>query len=271
MGKCKLIALDLDGTLTDSDKKLPEPNKHVLMQMQERGVKVVLASGRPTYGIVHLAKELELSRYGGYILAYNGAFVIECGSGKLISSTLFPREMLSQVEALAHELGVEPLTYDDPADTILAKNADDEWIQHEAWLNNHMKLRIVDSLDETAPMELPKCLMVGAPERMAEVEPIVREKFPMLDVYRSSPYFLEIVPKGIDKAASLDVLGSHIGISRNEMAAFGDGYNDISMVQYAGWGVAMVNGCDEIKAVADYVTLSNDECGVAHAITQLDL
>lgn len=271
MVKCKLVALDLDGTLTNSDKVLPLENKRVLMDLQQRGVKVALASGRPTYGIRHLAEELDLKRFGGYILAYNGGFVIDCSTGHHLSATIMPRHLLSQIESVAQELGVQPLTYDDPADTILAKTADDEWIQHEAWLNNNMKLRVVDNLDSVAPAELPKCLMVGAPERMAEVEPIVKQKFPMLDVYRSSPFFLEIVPKGIDKAASLDALGASIGVKQTEMAAFGDGYNDISMVQYAQWGVAMSNGCDEIKAIADFVSLSNDECGVAHAIKVLNL
>mgnify|MGYP003298802458 CR=1 FL=1 len=97
------------------------------------------------------------------------------------------------------------------------------------------------------------------------------ELFPMIDVYRSSPFFLEIVPKGIDKANSLETLGHIIGIRQEEMAAFGDGHNDINMIKYAGWGVAMSNACDEAKNIADFISLSNDECGVAHAIKELGL
>lgn len=271
MGNCKLVALDLDGTLTNSEKKLPEENRRILLELQQRGVKVALASGRPTYGILHLADELKLKDYNGYILAYNGGYIIDCATGQLLFSQAFPRNMLKEVEELALSLGVEPLTYDDPADTLLAKNADDKWIQHEAWLNNNMNLRIVESLDATAPTVIPKCLMVGDPDIMADVEPLVKAHFPSLDVYRSSPFFLEIVPKGIDKAAALDSLGKRIGIRQEEIAAFGDGYNDISMIKYAGWGIAMSNGCDEIKAIADFVSISNDECGVAHAIKELNL
>lgn len=271
MAQCKLVALDLDGTLTNSEKVLPKKNKDALFKLQERGVKVVLASGRPTYGIMHLAKELNLQEFGGYIVAYNGSFIIECSTGKRISSTVFPRELLPQIESVAKQLNVEPLTYDDPTDTILAKTSDNKWIQHEAWLNNNMALRIVESLNDSAPMNIPKCLMVGDPDYMGKVEPQVRELFPMIDVYRSSPFFLEIVPKGIDKANSLETLSRIIGIRQEEMAAFGDGHNDINMIKYAGWGVAMSNACDEAKNIADFISLSNDDCGVAHAIKELGL
>ncbi|MBE6339639.1 MAG: HAD family phosphatase [Bacteroidales bacterium] len=269
----KLVALDLDGTLTDSQKLIPAANKQSLIDIQNRGIKVVLASGRPTYGIRHLADELKLSEYGGYILAYNGGYIIDCKDNTPISKMYISSEMLGELTDAANEMGVAIITYDDERDTILSAVEGNKWVEHEAWLNNNMTLKIV-SVQEfvaTAPAQLPKCLMVGEPDLMAQVEPQIQKRFSQLDVYRSSPFFLEIVPKGIDKAASLDMLGRKIGITAAEIAAFGDGYNDISMVKYAGLGVAMQNGCDEIKAIADYVSLSNDECGVAHAIEALKI
>ena len=90
-----------------------------------------------------------------------------------------------------------------------------------------------------------------------------------LSIYRSAPFFVEIMAQGIDKAASLDRLVKHMGIKREEVMAFGDGYNDLSMIEYAGMGVSMANGVDEVKENADFVTLSNDEDGIAYALEKL--
>lgn len=271
MAECKLIALDLDGTLTDSDKKLPKGNFDVLMALQQRGVKLALASGRPTYGISHLAHELKLKEHGGYILAYNGGMVIDCATHSCIEAKLLPRHLLPELQKASKHFGAAIITYNDAADTILADTEGNKWIEHEAWLNNNMKLQFVADLDSAAPQQLPKCLMVGEPDHMAQIEPQMRDMFPMLDIYRSSPFFLEIVPKGVDKAAALSKLCASMGITAQNLVAMGDGYNDLSMVKYAGIGVAMANGCDAVKEAADFVSLSNDECGVAYAIEKLKL
>lgn len=90
-----------------------------------------------------------------------------------------------------------------------------------------------------------------------------------ISVYRSEPYFLELVPQGIDKARSLAVLLERLGLTREEMVAMGDGYNDLSMIRFAGMGVAMANAQEPVRKAADRVTLSNDEDGVAVAVGQL--
>lgn len=85
-------------------------------------------------------------------------------------------------------------------------------------------------------------------------------------VYRSEPFFLEILPKGIDKAASLERLLAHIGMTREQMIACGDGYNDLTMIQYAGLGVAMENAVLPVRKAADFITYSNNDDGVAHVV-----
>ena len=91
------------------------------------------------------------------------------------------------------------------------------------------------------------------------------------EVYRSEPYFLELVPKGIDKAQSLAVLLEKVGIRREEVIACGDGFNDLSMIRYAGLGVAMENAQSVVREAADFITLSNDQDGVAHVVEQFML
>ena len=102
------------------------------------------------------------------------------------------------------------------------------------------------------------------PRRSAELEPVIRERLGHENnVFRSEPFFLEVMPKGIDKAQSLGRLLAYLGMSVEEMAAFGDGYNDITMLEYAGLGVAMGNAQEEVKLSAGYIAPSNDEDGVA--------
>lgn len=109
--------------------------------------------------------------------------------------------------------------------------------------------------------------MTGDPEHLAEVEQKMKERFGhILNIYRSEPFFLEIVPQNVDKADSLKHLLDHLGLSHTQMISCGDGYNDLTMIQYAGLGVAMANAQQVVKEAANYITRSNDDNGVAHVI-----
>ena len=125
---------------------------------------------------------------------------------------------------------------------------------------------IVDYID----FPLNKCLGTANPEIAPQIVEKYNEKFgDILNIGRSEPFFIEITPKGIDKAASLERLCQIMGSSRENMIACGDGFNDISMIEYAGTGVAMANARKEVKDVADYITSSNDDDGVAKVIEEL--
>ena len=117
-----------------------------------------------------------------------------------------------------------------------------------------------------------KCLIVGEREKVAALEAKLRATMShRMDVYCSMPEFLECVPKGIDKGDSLSQLAQHLHIAREAVMACGDGENDLSMIRYAGLGIAMANAVDSVKAAADFVTLSNDEDGVAYVVERFVL
>jgi hypothetical protein len=117
-----------------------------------------------------------------------------------------------------------------------------------------------------------KYLMLEEGDYLAMVEPRVKAALGRdYSVYRSEPYFLEILPKGIDKAASLERLLTHLNMSREEMIACGDGYNDLSMIEYAGLGVAMENAVLPVRKAADYVTASNNDDGIALVVEKFML
>lgn len=267
--KYKLLVLDLDGTLTNSKKEITRHTKETLIKAQEAGLKVVLASGRPTYGVAPLANELELQKYEGYILAYNGGKIIDWKTRELMYEKQLDSDLLPYLYRCAKENDFAIVTYEN--EYVLTEKPDDEYVLKEALLNV-MKIKKVDNFLEAVKHPITKCLIVGEPSRLALLEKEMYEKLKdRMGVFRSEPYFLELVPKGIDKAQSLSVLLEVIGMTKNEMIAIGDGFNDLSMIQYAGLGIAMENAQDVVKQAADFITLSNEEDGVAYAVEKFYL
>ena len=267
--KYKLLVLDLDGTLTNAKKEITENTRQTLIEAQEQGIKIVLASGRPTYGIAPLANQLELQKYEGYILAYNGGEIIDWKTGELMYKNLLDPEVLPYLYECACKNHFAIVTYD--GEYVLTEYPDDEYVLKEALLNV-MKIKKVDNFLEAVKHPIAKCLIVGEPERLAVLEKEMYEVLKdRMGVFRSEPYFLELVPKGIDKAQSLSVLLSAIGMTREEMKAVGDGFNDLSMIKYAGLGVAMANAQPVVRENADFITLSNEEDGVAHVVRKFML
>lgn len=265
--KYKLIVLDLDGTLTNSKKEISPRNRETLIRIQEEGIRLALASGRPTYGIVPLANELRMNEFGGFILSYNGGEIINWETKEMMYENVLPNEVVPMLHECARIHGLSILTYDG-AD-IVTENAKDPYVLKEAFLNK-MAVRETTEFLADIPLPIPKCLIVGEPEKLVAVESELSNALKgKINVFRSEPYFLELVPQGIDKALSLSVLLDHIGIAREEMVAIGDGYNDLSMIQFAGLGIAMGNAQEPVRKAADYITLTNDEDGVAEAIEQI--
>ncbi|WP_099468021.1 Cof-type HAD-IIB family hydrolase [Konateibacter massiliensis] len=265
----EMLVLDIDGTLTNSKKEISQTTKEAIKAIQARGHHVVLASGRPTPGILPIAKELKLEEFGGYILSFNGAKVINCQTGDVIFQNTLPPEMLSQVYEAAVEEKVGIVTYDDTS--IITASEIDEYMEKESKIN-HMPIKKVEDFISYVDYPINKCLITGEPVYLAEVEKRMKARFgDKLSIYRSEPFFLEIMPLHIDKAHSLEKLLDTLHMSREQMISCGDGYNDLTMIQYAGKGVAMANAQKEIREAADYITLSNDEDGVAHVIDKFML
>ncbi|EHG17640.1 hypothetical protein HMPREF9138_00093 [Prevotella histicola F0411] len=267
--KYKMIVLDLDGTLTNNKKEITPRTKEALMKAQAKGVKIVLASGRPTYGIMPLAEELELKKNCGFILAFNGGKIIDCSDCRTIFEQKLDETLVPLLYHAAKEAGMQILTYQ--GEGIVATDKNDKYVQEEARINK-MPVEEYDDFLQQLVYPVNKCLIVGDPAPLHQLEiKLKKELEGRMDVYRSADYFLECVPLGIDKARSLDRLITTLGITKEEVIACGDGYNDLSMINFSGLGVAMSNAADDIKAQADYVTLSNEEDGIAHVVDKFIL
>lgn len=266
----EILALDLDGTLTNSRKEISKPTIDALISVQELGKKVVLASGRPTYGVLPLARRLHLNDYGSYILCFNGGQITDCRTGRTIYNRTLPAVIAGKLmEIVCKYPGMDIISYRD--DTIISGISPNPYTKLESRIN-HMP--IVVSKDFTAEFKDPvnKFLVTGDPKTILKIKGEVTRYFrSYLNVYCSDPFFLEIMPSGIDKAHSLLRLLTGIGLNADQMICCGDGYNDLTMIEAAGMGVAMANAQPLVKESADYVTKSNDEDGVLHVIKEFML
>ena len=265
----RAIALDLDGTLTNHEKVVTPKTREALLQASAKGAVIILASGRPTYGIEPVAECLELNKQGGYILSYNGGNIVNAKTGEKLFSQFLPDEVIPELYAYAEENGHALLGY--AGNEIITEMPDDQYVKEESRINK-MNIRKVENLFEALEPHPTKLLMTGDPTLMLKAEEELVEKLgDRMDIFRSAPFFLELVPKGIDKAKSLTRLLAKINLTPSDLIAFGDGYNDLSMLKLAGMGVAMENAAPEVRAEADYVTLSNEEDGVAAALEHFNM
>ena len=265
----KILVLDIDGTLVNSKKEITEETLKHLIKIQEEGHIVALASGRPYPGMMAYAKELKLDKYGGYALSFNGGRIIECTTGKSVFEKAIPNKFASVIYKYAKEHGIGMVTYEDT--TVISGTEIDEYMEYEARLNT-MVLRQVEDFIGYVKFDMVKCLLTAPPEVAESHEMALRELLaPELNVFRSEPYFIEITANGVDKAESLDGLLKQIGISRENSICCGDGFNDLTMVKYAGVGVAMDNAQQIVKDNADYITASCDEDGIVEVIKKFIL
>ena len=268
--KYKLLVLDVDGTLLNDEREISKRTLAALLRVQQMGVRIVLASGRPTYGLMPLAKTLELGNYGGFVLSYNGCQIIKAQNGEILFERRINPEMLPYLEKKARKNGFAIFTYHD--DTLITDSPDNEYIKNEALLNN-LKIIREDEFSTAIDFAPCKCMLVSDKEKaLIGLEQHWEKRLAgTLDAFRSEPYFLEVVPCGVNKANTLGALLEHLGVTREEVIAVGDGVCDVTMLQLAGMGVAMGHSQDSVKVCADYVTASNEEDGVALAVEKLIL
>lgn len=260
----KVLVLDIDGTLTNSEKQITPATKAGIHEILKRGHKVILASGRPTPGMRRYEQELELEKYGGYLLSFNGGRIVECRSGEIVYQRLLSLSVLPSLYHFAKEHGCGLITY--LGDQVISAFEPDEYVRLEARING-LPIRVVENFLEFVDFDINKCLLTAPPEVAPEYERQLRESYQgIASVYRSEAFFIEIMPENVDKATSLDHMLESLGMTRENAICCGDGFNDVSMIKYAGVGVAMGNAKPEVKEAADYVTGTNDEDGLVEVI-----
>lgn len=263
--KYKLLVLDIDGTLLNGKKQISARTKIALLKAQQLGMKIVLASGRPTYGVLPVAKELEMDKYGGFILSYNGCQIFNVQTGELLFEKRIDPRMFPLLERLAKKREFPIFTYHQ--DKIITDSPRNSRVLSEAKLNG-MEVVGVDRFAEAIDFSPCKCMFVGEDaQALDELRQYLKKHLAgTMDIFPSEDYFLEIVPQSIDKANTLSVLADILKVETSEIMAVGDGVCDVTMIQMAGFGVAMENARISVRRCADYVTASNDNDGVAAVV-----
>ena len=264
----RMLVLDLDDTLLKDDRTVSELTRRRLLEAQQQGMIVVLASGRPTYAMQHLAKELCLAEYGGYFISLNGARITSCADQHILLSVDISHAQMCKLFDLAQEHGVYIQTYTE--DHILVSK-DNEYTQIEKEITGMDVIECADFKAEI-PKTAVKAMMLEHPDRLKEVEkalrPVVENELYMTI---TKPFFLEFMNPAVDKGKSLVTLAQHLNVPMEQVIAVGDSYNDISMIKAAGLGVAMGNAVEAVKQAADYETADNEHDGVARVVERFFL
>lgn len=267
--KIKLLVSDLDGTLLNSKKEISPANLQTLKKCQSKNIIIAVATGRPLFKAKEFIKNLELEKTNGYLISYNGALITECKTDKILFSSFIPKDIVKKILDKTTEMQVPIIFYDDKTGNIFTNK-----------LNQKSDLV---TLIEKGENKLTKIYEGEIPENLCTIEVLFNtenknkilneliHEFPNLEIIESFYFGLTITNKGIDKANAIDHLRKIFKINVEEICAFGDNFNDASMIKYCGIGVAMGNANDDIKKMADFVSVDNENDGVAYAIKKLGI
>ena len=270
----KLIAIDMDGTLLNEKKHIDKAQKEAIHEAVEAGIKIVLCTGRPLYGILPFYEELGLSELDseGYVILNNGCSIHKTKDWKLIDQVNFTSDDIDYLYKFSEGYDINfTLVNDYYYFNIDDRKPTDELITDAGFVFSDIT-NISLKEAKNGKHKIIKIMFLGNPNIMAdfqkENENILKDKYSSV---LSQPYVYEILPKGNNKGTGLKKLAKKLGIKQEEIMAIGDGNNDIEMFEYANYSVAMENGTELAKKAAKYETDSNENDGVAKAIRKYAL
>ena len=269
----KLIAIDMDGTLLNEKKHIDKAQKEAIHEAIEAGIKIVLCTGRPLYGILPFYKELGLQELDqeGYVILNNGCSVHKTKDWELIECAEITPDDMEHLYKFSEKYDINFTLVDEKHYFNIGKKPTDELIMDA----NFVFSDITDiTLEEakSGKYNIVKAMYLGNPKKMAEFhsnyENILKENYSEV---LSQPYVYEVLPKGNNKGTGLKALVEKLGIKQEEVMAIGDGNNDVEMLEYANYGVAMGNATELALKSANYTTDTNKNDGVAKAIRKYAL
>lgn len=260
----KLVAIDIDGTLLKNDKTLSKRNRECINKAVKMGIKVVITTGRPVLGIMTYLKDLDLIGEEEYAIADNGATVYNTKDFSLIHEKALTGKDIKYIYPFMKKENTE-IELHVPEGGLVEKDAGTVFVKKRM---PYMELKTVDIMKDVKDDDKVFKLLVFSEADVIEdmYSNIPQEILEKYTAVRALNNMFEFMHKGSTKASGIEVLGKHLGISREEIISIGDELNDLDMIEYAGLGVAMGNAREEVKNKADFITKSNEEDGVAYAI-----
>jgi hypothetical protein len=291
----KMLVLDVDGTLLDSQKLITCRNKAAIRKAIAAGVKVVISTGRSLSGVTDYLKELDLIREDEYTISCSGAIIANNTNSKLLYGAFLTQEDISLICSAAEKSGFYLNAY--TRDSLLVQE-ECYYNELDGHLNSLKKIRVdfsdvaasdiakmnLFTEDEAVAAYFKQCFSdvdipidpaiytrPAVPDSLLDSDRISKKLDSRFNVMKTTKYTFDLTRRDTSKGSSVKLLAEKLGIKREEIICIGDSENDKQMIEYAGLGVAMGNAYDNIKAAADYVTLSNDQSGVAHVVDKFIL
>lgn len=262
----KLVAIDLDGTLLNAKKKVSQRNFTVLKKVQKLGVKVVLCTGRPLKSVETYIDQLGLLGKEDFSITFNGGLVQQNKTGHILAKEILKFEDIGQVYKVTNSLSL-PLDVLSMNVVYHVEPAPSSYPSIYAQLNPAMDY-LHENVNKLNSVNIYNKMVVAVAaeyldQQLASFPAFCYERF---EIVKSRNCLLEILPKSVSKAKGIDSLISHLGITADEVMSIGDEENDLSMIEYAGVGVAMGNAVEKVKQQAQFITADNEADGVAEAI-----
>ncbi|WP_150538563.1 Cof-type HAD-IIB family hydrolase [Actinobacillus vicugnae] len=250
---------DIDGTLLNDQHQI-SPNTLVAIQrLTQLNIPFILVSARPPLAITPYTQQLKTAQA---IICYSGALILDRDLSPLYSVAIEANDLAQldqQLQPFQH------LSINYYLDTLWFSNdVDNCWTQQEAKITGLQAVKKGENLTKAH-----KVLVIGEASEIQRLETQLKPQFPQLSIHRSKAEYLEIMNREATKSAAIRFMQQKMGLDTEQIMAFGDNFNDLDMLQYAGFSVAMANAPDEVKAVADYVTASNNEDGIALVLNKL--
>lgn len=265
----KLIAVDVDGTLVNSEGVITARTREALIAASKAGHEVMIVSGRPTYGLREQAKALAFDEFGGILSSYNGGQLYDFKAGKILVNHPMDFDLAKEILEFSKSLDLEIMI--PHGELIYTDNADNFYPQRESGML-YMELKEVSDIRDSLDFAPNKILFARDPEKLDGPCAEIKEKFgDVTEQVKSSRFFYEIMPLGLSKGSSIIEACKIFGIDIKDTIVFGDEMNDMSMFEVAGTGVAMGNAVEPIKNVADFVTKTNNEDGIAYYLEKFVL
>jgi len=260
----KLIAFDMDGTLLNEHKVITKEVIEAVRQAKSENVKIVLCSGRSYQGLKQYFEQLG-QNVVDYCISFNGALITDVKNEKNLHELSLHEEDIHPIERVSEETGLS-VHFVTEKNIYTPNNPIGKYTIHEAYLTN-MPLIYSPHSQFAGEVSPYKALLSGEKEEIEQaIEKIPNEILNTYTFVRSGDFYLEVMKKEAGKGNALKYLADVLGIQKEEVVAFGDHENDLSMIQFAGLGIAMANAIDEVKKAAKVVTKSNQENGVAYGL-----
>lgn len=260
-GPIRLVAIDLDGTLLRSDKRLSVKVVRAVQRAAERGVRIVLASARPPRSTREIFTHLQLDTLQ---VCYNGALIVDWARARYMQHLALCNRLAADIVRTARMMDPSVVVSIERLDRWLTDRADPTLLTETA--KTH-KPDFVGPLDECLKVPITKLMLLAPGERMNAIRDMVRAQYGhLVSMFITDEHLVQVCNPGVDKAAAVAWVASHYGIDASQCMAIGDAPNDASMLRWAGLGVAVDNAWAPTRAAADVIVASNDDDGVAEAL-----